>query len=117
MIRRQKAFWVWSVIGESPSVGNGWWVAAPAGEARVPEKPVRKVLIPGISDKASSLFGERYYHDLMFSPMPLYILLACSVYAFCLLKVFLAAMDAPIGYEDRKGFHYGMETVSLDTQP
>ena len=52
----------------------------------------------------------------MFSLMPLYILLACLVYAFCLLKVFFAAMDAPIGYEDRKGFHYGMETAGLDDQ-
>lgn len=52
----------------------------------------------------------------MFSPMPLYILLACLVYAFCLLKVFFAAMEAPIGYEDRKGFHYGMESLSVDNK-
>jgi hypothetical protein len=51
----------------------------------------------------------------MLSLMPLYIILACSIYAFFLLKVFFAALDAPIGYEDRKGFHYGMETVNLDS--
>jgi hypothetical protein len=48
--------------------------------------------------------------------MPLYILLACLVYAFCLLKVLFAAIDAPIGYEDRKGFHYGMETLKIDAE-
>jgi len=47
----------------------------------------------------------------MLSLMPFYLHLACVVYAFCLLKVVFAAMDAPIGYEDRKGFHYGMETL------
>ena len=52
----------------------------------------------------------------MFSPMPLYLLLALSVYAFCLLKVFFAAMDAPIGYEDRKGFHYGLESTTADAE-
>ena len=52
----------------------------------------------------------------MLSLMPLYLFLACSAYAFCLLKVFIAAMDAPIGYEDPRGFHYGMETVSADVK-
>ena len=48
----------------------------------------------------------------MLFPMPLYLTcVCCVVYAVCLLKVVLAAMDAPIGYEDRKGFHYGMESV------
>lgn len=43
--------------------------------------------------------------------MPLYLVLACALYAICLLKVLFAAMEAPIGYEDRKGFHYGMERL------
>ncbi|MEO6005398.1 MAG: hypothetical protein ABIZ04_16530 [Opitutus sp.] len=44
--------------------------------------------------------------------MPHYLtFVCCVVYTFCLLKVVLAAMDAPIGYEDLKGFHYGMEAV------
>jgi hypothetical protein len=51
----------------------------------------------------------------MLSPMPLYIILASTIYAFFLLKVLFAALDAPIGYEDRKGFHYGMETVNIDS--
>jgi len=50
----------------------------------------------------------------MFSLMPLYIILALSIYAFFLLKMVFSAMEAPIGYEDRKGFHYGMETVKVD---
>ena len=76
---------------------------------------VRKMLIQRKSEKPSSLFSRIHYHDLMLSLMPLYLFLACSVYAFCLLKLFLAAMEAPIGYEDRRGFHYGMETVSSDS--
>ena len=52
----------------------------------------------------------------MLSLMPLYLFLSCAVYVFCLVKVFLAAMDAPIGYEDPRGFHYGMETVSADIE-
>jgi hypothetical protein len=47
--------------------------------------------------------------------MPLYLLFACLIYAFCVLKVLLAALNAPIGYEDRKGFHYGMKTLTLDS--
>jgi hypothetical protein len=65
--------------------------------------------------KARSLFRGNNYHDLMLSPMPLYLLFACLIYAFCLLKVLFAAMDAPIGYEDRKGFHYGMKTLRFDS--
>jgi hypothetical protein len=51
----------------------------------------------------------------MLSPMPLYITLACVVYVFCLLKVVYAAIDAPIGYEDGRGFHYGIDTADLDS--
>lgn len=68
----------------------------------------------GIPLKACSLFGERYYLNLMLSPMPLYLLLVCVIYAVCLLKVLLSAIEAPIGYEDRRGFHYGMETINVD---
>ena len=77
-------------------------------------KLVTKTLIDGNSEKPSSHFSQDHYHDLVLSPMPLYLLLACSVYTFCLVKLFLAAMEAPIGYEDRQGFHYGMKTVSSD---
>ena len=75
---------------------------------------VTKMLNPSISRNVSSLFRVRYYLSLMLSPMPLYILLACSVYAVCLLKMLVAAIHAPIGYEDPKGFHYGMETLKPD---
>jgi hypothetical protein len=72
------------------------------------------MLIDRNSGKPSSHFGKHYYHYLMLSPMPLYLFLVCTVYTFCLLKVVLAAMDAPIGYEDRLGFHYGMKNVTFD---
>ena len=51
----------------------------------------------------------------MLSLMPFYFLSVCIVYVFCLLKVVFAALDAPIGYEDGKGFHYGMKTVTVAT--
>ena len=50
----------------------------------------------------------------MLSPMPLYLVPIVLVYSFCLLKVVRAAMDAPIGYEDPRGFHYGLRSVSVD---
>jgi len=67
-------------------------------------------------EKATSLFGEPHYRVLVLSLMPLYLGLVCVVYAFCLLKVFFAAVEAPIGYEDAKGFHYGMQSLSLDSK-
>lgn len=63
--------------------------------------------------KARSLFRKCYYLNLMLSLMPFYLLSVCIVYAFCLLKVVFAALDAPIGYEDGKGFHYGMKTAAV----
>jgi len=51
----------------------------------------------------------------MLSLMPIYLISILAIYAYCLLKVVFAAMDAPIGYEDPKGFHYGMETVRVES--
>lgn len=45
----------------------------------------------------------------MLSLMPLLMFFACVAYAFNLLGLVLAALDAPIGYEDKEGFHYGIE--------
>jgi hypothetical protein len=52
----------------------------------------------------------------MLSPMPLYLFFACSLYTLCLLKLLFAALNAPIGYEDRKGFHYGLEMAGFDSE-
>lgn len=52
----------------------------------------------------------------MLSLMPFYLLSVCILYAFCLLKVVFAALDAPIGYEDGKGFHYGMKTATVPSE-
>jgi hypothetical protein len=79
-------------------------------------KHVRNSRIPLFSVKACSLFGEDHYGILMLSLMPFFILLACSIYTLFLLKVWFAAVDAPIGYEDPRGFHYGMETLKIDSQ-
>jgi len=70
----------------------------------------------GASTKARSLFGKCYYLNLMLSLMPFYLLSVCILYAFCLLKVVFAALDAPIGYEDGKGFHYGMKTATVPSE-
>jgi len=44
--------------------------------------------------------------------MPVLALFLCSGYAFSVLKTIAAAFDAPIGYEDENGFHYGMPTTA-----
>lgn len=49
----------------------------------------------------------------MVSPMPLLLVLLGAAYAFALLKTITAALDAPIGYEDENGFHYGIDLASV----
>lgn len=49
----------------------------------------------------------------MLSLMPLCLFSVCTGYVFCLLKVVTAALDAPIGFEDEEGFHYGLEPVAI----
>lgn len=45
----------------------------------------------------------------MLSLIPL-IAVSCAVaYTFALLKMMNAALEAPIGYEDESGFHFGIE--------
>lgn len=46
----------------------------------------------------------------MLSLMPLALFLICVAYMISVLKMINAACEAPLGYEDRDGFHYGMET-------
>ena len=43
-------------------------------------------------------------------------LFALSRQAQVTIGQLLAAMDAPIGYEDPRGFHYGIESVSLEVK-
>ena len=80
------------------------------------EKVVTNLLNVPIFGNVSSLFRANYYDFLMFLPMPLYLIAAALIYGSCLLKVVLAAIDAPIGYEDRRGFHYGMETIEIEAE-
>ncbi|WP_158305435.1 hypothetical protein [Opitutus terrae] len=44
----------------------------------------------------------------MLSLMPLAPFFACAAYVLCMAKLVTAAYDAPIGYEDAEGFHYGI---------
>lgn len=45
----------------------------------------------------------------MLSLIPFITYAACTAYFFGVLNVMLAAWDAPIGYEDEEGFHYGIK--------
>lgn len=45
----------------------------------------------------------------MLSLMPLVVLAAFTAYVFAMLKVVTSMIDAPIGFEDERGFHYGIK--------
>ncbi len=49
----------------------------------------------------------------MLSLMPLLNGLLCVGYAWALMRTVAAALDAPIGYEDEDGFHYGIEPARV----
>jgi hypothetical protein len=49
----------------------------------------------------------------MLSLMPLCLFSVTVGYVFCLLNVVRAALDAPIGFEDDGGFHYGIELATV----
>jgi hypothetical protein len=40
--------------------------------------------------------------------MPLMLVSAIALYAFSVVRMVTAALEAPIGFEDAEGFHYGM---------
>lgn len=46
----------------------------------------------------------------MLSLSSLFAISGAIVYVFAVLKMVNAALDAPIGYEDDSGFHYGIPT-------
>ena len=45
----------------------------------------------------------------MVTLMPLMMVSAIAIYVFGLVRMITAALEAPIGYEDADGFHYGIE--------
>lgn len=49
----------------------------------------------------------------MLSLMPLLSVILCVAYAATVVHMMSAALEAPIGYEDDEGFHYGMEPVRV----
>lgn len=63
--------------------------------------------------KPGSQFGIFDYRDLMLSLMPLLNLVFCVVYAAALFRTVTAVIDAPIGYEDDEGFHYGLQPLRV----
>ncbi len=53
----------------------------------------------------------------MLSPTSIFAILAVTVYAIGLLRTLTAALEAPIGYEDERGFHYGIELPQVAECP
>lgn len=51
----------------------------------------------------------------MLSLMPLINFLLCAAYAFAIVRTITAALEAPIGYEDEDGFHYGLSPVRVQS--
>jgi hypothetical protein len=49
----------------------------------------------------------------MLSLIPLLNIALCAGYAFAVYRTVTAALDAPIGYEDDAGFHYGLDPVHI----
>ncbi len=49
----------------------------------------------------------------MLSLMPLLMFFLCAGYAATVLRMVVAALDAPVGYEASDGFHYGLEPVRV----
>jgi hypothetical protein len=52
----------------------------------------------------------------MLSLSSLFAISGAVVYAYGLLKMVNAALEAPIGYEDDSGFHYGIAADEIDGQ-
>lgn len=60
-----------------------------------------------------SRFGKSHYGIFMVSLMPLFMVFVSIAYVFTLMKMVTAALDAPLGYEDEDGFHYGVQPVPV----
>jgi len=45
--------------------------------------------------------------------MTLFVSCLLIVYVFSLLSTVTAAIEAPVGYEDADGFHYGLRAATL----
>ena len=53
----------------------------------------------------------------MVTLIPLLVFSAIAIYAFGLLRMVTAALEAPIGYENADGFHYGIEVTEPEREP
>jgi|GEM_PF-3414561 hypothetical protein len=47
----------------------------------------------------------------MLSLMPYLTVSFAIAYVFAVMKMITAALEAPVGYEDEDGFHYGVRVV------
>lgn len=55
----------------------------------------------------------------MLSLTPLLVFTATLVYAFGTIRLMNAMEEAPLGYENQEGFHYGLDMaqVAVETEP
>lgn len=51
----------------------------------------------------------------MLSLIPL-MTLFCVGYFACLHRLITAALEAPVGYEDEAGFHYGLQPAAVQVR-
>lgn len=50
----------------------------------------------------------------MLSLIPLLVISGVIAYVFSTLKMVTSAIEAPVGYEDDAGFHYGIDDGNRD---
>lgn len=94
------------VLENTAAAADG--TALRSGEAWERERACKKAVNPFNCVKPSSLFGKSHYRKLMLSLMPLLAIGGVVAYVFATLKMLTAAIEAPIGYENDEGFHYGI---------
>lgn len=51
----------------------------------------------------------------MLSLIPLMTLFSVG-YLLCLHRMITAALEAPVGYEDEAGFHYGLQPARIEAR-
>lgn len=61
--------------------------------------------------KPSWLFGKCDYCKFMLSLIPYLTVSIAIAYVFAWMRMFTAAIEAPVGYEDEEGFHYGVRVA------
>ncbi len=50
----------------------------------------------------------------MLSLIPLITVSFAIAYVFAVMKMVTAALEAPVGYEDEEGFHYGIRLADTN---